>query len=148
MIRKQVLQFVAKNGSATRLKNNDRNAGIDGLRKDFDNALEVLLGSIEHSEIVERTPAAGLPGRNRHSEAGIHEDAERGLDCFGMKIVVEGVHPQDDLASACRRLWACGLAAILPSRLQEAGRREPGNLALRGQAQRASQNVAKAWRVT
>jgi hypothetical protein len=65
-----------------------------------------------------------------------------------MKVIIESVHPQDDLAGACRYCAARGLAAIFSSQLQEAHRREPRNLALRGQAQRASQNVAEAWCVT
>src|ERR1700679_2326808 len=102
MIRKEVLQFVTEDGSATRFEDDDGRAGVDGSRKDFENAFKILLSLVEHAEIVERAAAARLLGGNRHGESGVGEDVERRTDCFGMKMVVKSIHPQNNFAGARR----------------------------------------------
>ncbi len=46
MIWEQIPQFVAENGSAARLENHDRHAGINWSRERFENALKVFFRPI------------------------------------------------------------------------------------------------------
>src|SRR6266404_1707042 len=54
---KQIAQLIAKDGSATRFQHDDRNPGHNLSAQDAHDAFQILLGSVEHAEIIKR-PAA------------------------------------------------------------------------------------------
>src|ERR1017187_2413678 len=62
--RKEVAQFIAKDGSATRFQYDDRNTGINLHSQGAQDSLKVLPGHVKHAEIVQRPPAAQVNSRD------------------------------------------------------------------------------------
>ena len=61
VIRKEIDQFVAKDGNAARLKSYDRNTGFDFRQQGVEDLKQLRFGPVEHADVIERTPAAQIP---------------------------------------------------------------------------------------
>ncbi len=65
---KQVAQFIAEYGSATRLQHNQRNARHNLFGQNGHHSFEIFLGFIQQAEIVQRPSAAQVNLRDDHVE--------------------------------------------------------------------------------
>ena len=66
--RKQIAQFVAKDGCAARFQHDDGHARVNSRAQNGQNLLQILLGLVEHAEIVERPSAAQVACGTRDSK--------------------------------------------------------------------------------
>src|ERR1700730_19475880 len=62
--RKQVVQLIAKDGSAARLQHDHRHVRINLAAEKVQDASQIFLGPIEHAEIVKRASAAKMTHRH------------------------------------------------------------------------------------
>src|SRR5205814_7711142 len=60
------------------------------------NLCEPAPGDVEHAVIVERTPATKVDLGNDDLKPGMFQNSHRRLGCFRMKVVVEGIGPQNN----------------------------------------------------
>ena len=86
VIGKQVAQFVAKNGGATGLEDDDGDAGINLRAEGGQDALQVLLGFVEHAEIVKGAAAAKMLAGDADVETCALQNVESGLGRPRMEI--------------------------------------------------------------
>jgi hypothetical protein len=93
---KEVDEFVAENGNATRFEADDGDASFDFGGKFVEDLKQERLGAVEHAEVVERAAAAEVGSRDDDAEAGRFEDFDGGLGGLRLEIVVEGVGPEED----------------------------------------------------
>ena len=89
ILRKEIAQFIAKDTGTAGFQNDDRNSGVDLRLQGAQDSLEVPLGLVEHTEIVQRPAAAQVNLRDTDFEPGIPQYIERSLAGFGAKIIVE-----------------------------------------------------------
>src|SRR2546422_9733310 len=105
-------------------------------------ALEIVPGVVQKSEVVERTSAAQMTARDRDAEAGARQHVQRRAAGLRIEVVVERVHPENDVGIA---LGGCAALASVPDRqraaskcpLAEAGRRAARHFAVAREAQRS-----------
>ena len=96
VVREQVEQLVAEDRDAARLEPDDRRAGFDLGPQRVEDLAQQRFRAVEHAVVVERPAAAELPRGTTTSEAGVLEHLDGGLRRAGVKVVVEGVGPEDD----------------------------------------------------
>src|SRR5216683_2407836 len=96
--RKQIAEFVAEYGRATRLQHDQRYACINLCSQNAHNSFEILLGLVEKTEIVKRSSTAQMNLRDDHIESRALQNFQRRTAGLRMKIIVERVRPQNDVA--------------------------------------------------
>src|SRR5712692_4717370 len=95
---KQIAQLIAKNGGAAWFQDHHRYVSVNLFTQRMQDPLQILLSLVEHAEIIERaTTAEMLPGNDRIA-ARRNEHLQRGAARFRVKIIIEGVRPQNNLA--------------------------------------------------
>src|SRR5688572_19525691 len=100
---RQVAGFIVKDRKAARFEYDDRHILRQVAGNDFEYALKMLVRGLEEPEVVER-PAAACLRRYPHEVSKVLEEADRGASDLGMKIVGEGIRPEDD-RPAFRARW-------------------------------------------
>src|SRR6266567_7225113 len=117
IVGKQVDEFVAKHGCAAWLKDNDRNFVSYLSLQLLHRAAQKALGTIQHSKVVKRTATADTPFRNSHLESRCFQHFNRSDRGFGMKIIIEGVRPENHRGRiGLRRLAFLEPTAKIPGR--------------------------------
>src|SRR5712691_723157 len=101
--REQIAELIAKDGSTTRLQHDDWDARINLDAQGTHDSLQVFLGSVEHAEIVQRSPAAQMNLGDSHLETRALKYFQRRAARIWMKIIVKRVRPQNNLALVRRR---------------------------------------------
>src|SRR5260370_32064124 len=104
----QIAQLIAKDRSTARLQHDDRDARINLDAQGTHDSLQVFLGSVEHAEIVQRSPAAKMNLGDADLETHAPKYFQRRASRVRMKVIVKRVRPQNNLAlgrrrSCCRR---------------------------------------------
>jgi len=94
VVGKEVGEFVAEDGGAAWLENDDRRALFDLLIEGIHDFEEQGLGAVEEAEVVEWASAAEVRTRNEHVEAGGFEYFSGGAGGGGQEVVVESVGPE------------------------------------------------------
>jgi hypothetical protein len=95
---KKSAQLVSKDRSATWFQRHDGHARVYFSPQALHDSREILLGTIEHSKIVERPATTEVPLRNRDLKAGSLQHFERRAAGFRMKIIRKRVRPQNHSA--------------------------------------------------
>ena len=85
IVRKQVEEFVAKDGDAAGLESDDGDAGIDFGGEFVENLQKKFFCAIEHAEVVEWASAAEVGLRDDDVVAGGFEDFDGGFAVAGRK---------------------------------------------------------------
>src|SRR5919109_1021875 len=112
IMRKQVVQLVAKHGSATWFQHNQRHASLH-LRLQFtQDAAQVALSHIEHSVVIERTTAAQMPIWHLDPKASFLQYSCGSPGGFGIEIVVKCIGPENDGIGRDFTLVSCVPAAL------------------------------------
>src|SRR5436190_17976501 len=70
VVGKQVAEFVAENGHAARFQSNNRDSSLNFRRQYVEDLQQQVFRSVEHAEIVERTPTSESATRQFDAEAG------------------------------------------------------------------------------
>ena len=96
VVGKKAFQFVAKNRNATRFQTNNRNVRANFFAQRNQNIREHFFGVIQHSKIIKRPPATKFLFRQNNLVPGRFQNQDRRLQDFGMKMIVERVHPKHD----------------------------------------------------
>src|SRR5258705_8368772 len=73
----QVGKFVAEDSGTTGLEHNDRDAGLDFGQQLVHDVEQQGLGTVEHADVVERSPAAEMRPRDSDIEPGSFEHFDR-----------------------------------------------------------------------
>src|SRR5436190_22651478 len=102
-MRKEVDELVAKNRGAAWFQNDHRSTGIDLLFESSKDLLEIVLGLVEHSIVVERPAAAQLCLRNRKAESHLLQDVGSSHGRFWEEVIVEGVRPEQHFEASGKR---------------------------------------------
>src|SRR5205807_3984237 len=66
----KISEFVAEDGGATGLEDDDGRGGFDFREKLIHDLEEQALGAVKHADVVERGPAAKMSGRYSDGEPG------------------------------------------------------------------------------
>src|SRR5580700_3725840 len=115
--RKEVEEFIAKDGDTARLQADHWNARLDLRREFVENPEQEGLGTIEHAVIVERAPTAQVRPWHHHPEASRFENLDRRLGGARLKIIVERVRPEEYGRSL--RIMRCGIPrGIAPAAME------------------------------
>ena len=97
VVGEEVGEFVAEDGGAAWLEDDDGCACVDLRLQGVEDFVEVLLCGVEHAEVVEGTAAAEVFGGEGDAEACAGEDLIGGAHGGGVEVVVEGVGPEEDV---------------------------------------------------
>src|SRR5712692_4452491 len=92
---KQIAQLIAKYGGAAWFQDHHWYACVNLLPQLMQDPLQILLGPVEHAKIIERPPAAKMSPGNGHLAARGNEHLQRGAARFRVKVIIEGVCPQN-----------------------------------------------------
>ena len=95
VMREEVAKFVAKDGSAGRLKEDDRDAGVDLWGELGKDSIEVAAGGIEKAEVVEWPSATDVLCRDAGGESGRDEDGVGSGEGLRVVVVVPSVRPEE-----------------------------------------------------
>src|SRR5881628_1055834 len=95
-------KLVAEHGGAARFEHDNRTARVDRRTKRLQHTLQIHLGVVQETEVVQGSPAAEVLIGNGRAETCVPQDSERGLARLRVKVVVERVDPEDDVASTRR----------------------------------------------
>src|SRR5688572_6567017 len=96
--RKQIAKLVAKNRRAARLEHHNWDAGVDLWTEMIHHSLQVSLRAVEHAEVVKWTAAAETRARNGHAHARGAQHIERCATRRWMKVIVEGIRPENHVS--------------------------------------------------
>src|ERR1700676_5033815 len=97
ILREQIAQFIAKDGSAALFQDDDRDAGVNLHAQGAHDSLQIFLGPVEHAEIVQWPPAAEMNLRDGDLETRALKHFQRSTACVRMKVIVKRVGPQNYL---------------------------------------------------
>src|SRR6266851_4069837 len=149
--RKQIAEFVAEYGRATRFQHDQRYACINLCSQNAQNSFEIFLGLVEKTEIVKRSSTAQMKLRDDYVESRALQNFQCCTAGFRMKIIVECVRPQNDVAfSGCRSGSVCSSQCrdlLLPGPTLKSGTGKLRHAPLRRQMQNALQKMAEARRI-
>jgi hypothetical protein len=110
VVGKEVEEFVAEDGDATRLETDNRDAGFDLGFELVENFEEQSLGAVEHAEVVEGASAAEVGAGDTDGVSGGFEDVDGGAGGGREEIVVEGVGPEENGSVSALSNW--GIAKL------------------------------------
>ena len=100
IVRKQIDELVAEHGEAAWLEHDDWRARLEVRAERLQDFAQLMLCTIEKAVIVERPPAAERTIRKRDVAPGRFEHVSRRDGDLRMKVVVEGIRPEDHLPTA------------------------------------------------
>jgi hypothetical protein len=101
----EVSQFIAEDRGAAWFENDDWQPGVDLRTQTLEDALEILLGFVEHAEVIQRAPAAEVVAGDSYLESSVGEYLQGGAADLRPVVVIEGVCPQNYFrTSGCRVL--------------------------------------------
>src|ERR1700677_1218411 len=92
---KEISQFVAKYRCAARLQNHDGQASFDLRREHPHDALQILLGPVEHAKVVQRPAAAQMAPGDFYVEPCVRKYFKCRPTGLRLKVIIEGVCPED-----------------------------------------------------
>lgn len=114
----EIRQLVTKDRDAAWLQADDGNAGRNLASERLQNRLQPAAGTAQQAVVVERPAAAERGARNLHREACAFEHLHRRAQRAGMKVIVEGVGPEDHARPAVGRTGSVILVLASSVRLQ------------------------------
>src|ERR1051326_5997125 len=104
ILRKQVVQLIAKHRGTTRFKNDEGHPSVDLSGEHVKDARQVLLRGCDHPEVVERAPAAVVASGYQDSDAALSKNRKCRTRDLWMEVVGERVNPQHSCCRFGRRI--------------------------------------------